>query len=251
MKDNNEPSIVNNSYRYDERYLNWKDWQEKDFGLISKDEEAYFNSEVKRTGLDLKKSLDVLEIGFGQGSFMSFARNNGWNIEGTEVNSKLIQQSLNNGFKVYEGTNLENLPDSNYDLIVAFDVLEHIAQSDHENFFISIKKLLKNNGYFLARFPNGDSPLGLIAQNGDVTHLCAIGSGKLEYYASLLEANTIFVGGESEPFRGVNPSMFIYRLITIPIKKITSFLFKLIFMPRKNIAICSMNLVVIYQKISR
>ena len=57
-------------------------------------------------------------------------------------------------------SDLSNLKGDNYDLIVAFDVLEHIPQEDLPS-FKKVQRLLKEDGSFIARFPNCDSPFGL------------------------------------------------------------------------------------------
>lgn len=56
-------------------------------------------------------------------------------------------------------------------------------------------------GCVLLRFPNADSPFGLAHQNADVTHLNAIGRGKVLYWAQVLQADVLALHGQARPSR--------------------------------------------------
>ena len=57
-----------------------------------------------------------------------------------------------------------------FDLIVLFDVLEHLSLSEIVASFKIFSHLLTPSGKVLARFPNGGSPFGRLHQYGDATH---------------------------------------------------------------------------------
>jgi SAM-dependent methyltransferase len=158
--------------QYGDRYLKWKDWG--GFGTLKKSEEAYFKAEIERTNCRFPEKSKILEIGFGNGKFLKYAFEKGWDVIGTEVNSALVDIAQEAGYVAIHTDNLSNFNDDTFDLIVAFDVLEHIEQYLIPIFISEIKRVLKAGGYFIARFPNGDSPFGLINQNGDVTHITVI-----------------------------------------------------------------------------
>ena len=104
-------------------YQEWKNWTDEDFALVSIEEQLYF-SKLRRK-FKLVNNLDVLEIGFGNGSFLDFSRKVGWNISGVELHPNLISIATRDGFEVFD--NIYEIPKNNkYDLIVALDVLEHI-----------------------------------------------------------------------------------------------------------------------------
>ena len=62
----------------------------------------------------------------------------------------------------------------NFDLVVAFDVMEHMTGEQLLVLFDTLAALLKSGGHVLARFPNAQSPLGCVTQNGDWTHRSAL-----------------------------------------------------------------------------
>lgn len=233
---------------YGESYLKWKAWG-AEFANLKKTEAAYFKAEIDRTDHKFPEKSKVLEIGFGNGKFLKYAREKGWDIFGTEVNEALVDAAQEAGFVANHTDNLSNFKDDTFDLIIAFDVLEHIPQDFLPIFITEIKRVLKDGGYFIARFPNGDSPLGLINQNGDVTHVTTIGSGKAHYFANKANMKVVFVGGEAQPLLGTSCFYFMHQIFTYPIKKTINLFVNLIFFPRQNVEFCSPNLTMIYQAI--
>lgn len=235
---------------YGEDYLQWKSWNNKNqFGHLKKNQEHYFDAEISRIKSKILINSKVLEIGFGNGSFLKYAKQNGWDIYGTEANEILVKIANENGFKAKLAEDISSFDDYSFDLIVAFDVLEHIPQNLLPKFLLTVKRKLKSNGFFIARFPNADSPFGLKNQNGDITHLTNIGSGKIEYFASLTKMHIVFIGGEAEPIFGGGILKFIHRIISVPVKKIINLIINLIFFPRSNLSFCSLNMVTILKSI--
>ena len=228
---------------YDNGYLKWKRWDEQSqFGGLSPKQRAYYKAEIKRSCAFLSKSSKVLEVGFGGGSFLSYAKRKKWDICGTEVNKHLVEAGIKSGFNVVLSENLKPFSDNTFDLVVAFDVLEHIHKDNLLQFFAEIKRVLKPGGVFVACFPNGDSPLGLRHQNGDITHVTAIGSEMARYLATQSELKIVFLGGQAEPLLVGDPTLFVHRLLTLPITKTLNLLTNLLITPRSWFAFYSSNL---------
>ena len=51
-------------------------------------------------------------------------------------------------------------------------------------FLRDVMRVLKPGARAVLRFPNGDSPFGLVHQNADVTHVNAIGRGKVVFWGA-------------------------------------------------------------------
>ena len=231
--------------RYGEDYLSWKKWGDTEFGNLKKQQFTYYAAEIAKTKRKFNKNSQVLEIGFGDGNFLSFAGKQDGRVVGTEVNEGLVQSALSAGYDVLHTDNLKEFEDNTFDLIVAFDVLEHLAQDEIVMMLSEINRVLKNEGCFVARFPNGDSPFGLINQNGDVTHITSIGSAKVRYLANQVNMEVIFVGGEALPILRTSLRHFMHRIVAVPIQKLVNGIINLIFFPGGNVAFCSLNLVMV------
>jgi SAM-dependent methyltransferase len=234
---------------YGSNYLKWKGWkQNSSFGKLTKQEKSYFTAEIKKTKKTFSENSKVLEIGFGNGSFLKYAKEKNWDIFGTEINEYLVNVALENNFNVRHSDNLLAYREETFDLVVAFSVLEHIAQNDLLAYINEVKRILKKGGVFIARFPNGDSPFGLANQNGDTTHVTTIGSGKVYYFAAQCDLDVVYIGEEAQPLIGTSLIRFVHSLITLPIKKVLNLITNLIFFPRSNISFYSNNLILVYKK---
>jgi SAM-dependent methyltransferase len=234
---------------YGEAYRAWKDWDTTKFGHLTPSEERYYSSEIHKSNTNFTKNTRALEIGYGNGSFLTYAKNKGWDVVGLEANNTLVQTAKHHGFQAFFADTLTSFQDNTFDLVVAFDVLEHINQDTLVRFLEEINRILTNHGVFIARFPNGDSPFGLCYQNGDVTHITTLGKGKVTYLASQLKVDLVFVGGEAQPLIDGNALHTAHRLLALPIKKIVNFLVNIVFFPKHSIDFCSSNLVMIFRTI--
>jgi 2-polyprenyl-3-methyl-5-hydroxy-6-metoxy-1,4-benzoquinol methylase len=75
-----------------------------------------------------------------------------WDVRGTEINEDLVSIAKQNGFKVTHAADLSKFNDSTYDLIVAFDVLEHIPQEILPNMILEIKRIPRIMDFLLLDF---------------------------------------------------------------------------------------------------
>ena len=196
-------------------YIDWKNWETDSFGKTSKLEEAYFNNIVKL--LKLKKSSKILEIGFGNGSFLGYAVSQNFNYDGVESNANLVDLAIDNNFSAY--TSLDKIDrETKYDLIILFDVIEHINADAVEEFFKEMNLHLEETGSIFLRFPNGSSPLGLGNQHGDVTHCNIVTLPKLNYWCYNSDLKVIFYRGDIRPF------IFRHNILKMPSRLIRLFL---------------------------
>lgn len=233
---------------FNEDYQKWKNWDEAKFSQINDIDRAYFNAEIKRMASSLSRNPIILEIGFGNGKFLQYCKEKKWHPIGIEANQLLVATAIDHGFHAINTTSLSSFKDEQFDLIVAFDVLEHMQHTKIIELLQNIRRILKDDGQFLARFPNADSPFGLMNQNGDVTHITSIGSGKIQYFATVTNFQIYFIGGEAEPIVGVSYLQLTHRFVSVLTKKIMNYFVNLIFYPRRKHPFFSSNMVVVFKK---
>ncbi len=139
-------------------YSEWKGWSTRaEFGARMRGDDAYFSRELREVRSQVGQVGDVLEIGFGDGKFLSYARSRGWRVSGTELLPEQVVAARGAGFVVHAATEISGLDDASFDVVAAFDVLEHIPESDAVDFLSSLSSKLRPGGAMILRYPNADS----------------------------------------------------------------------------------------------
>lgn len=130
-------------------------------------------------GADLRGSR-LLEIGFGSGSLLAWARDRGANVVGTEINVRCLASAAERGVETFSKPLSEAAADypQVFDWIVAFDVFEHLRVAEIVASLAACEAMLKPRGRLLLRFPNAQSPFGLAPQYADITHMTPL-SGEI------------------------------------------------------------------------
>jgi SAM-dependent methyltransferase len=197
-----------------EGYADWKHWDVDDFGAYSSIEAAYFEAELHHAGIDTSKRLDVLELGFGNGGFLGWARTRGFRVAGVETLEPALQRARAAGMDSYRSVG-DLPPDFLVDAVIAFDVFEHIPKGHLEQLLWDVGNHLKDGGRIIARFPNGGSPFGLYYQNGDLTHVTSLAEGAVSHLAAAAGLKVLFCGAPRLPIEGVGAVRGMRRLLQL------------------------------------
>jgi SAM-dependent methyltransferase len=211
-------------------YLEWKDWRQEDFGRFSAENDKYFSHELN-TVLDPSVPPRVLELGYGNGNFLGWIRTRALECHGVEIDTELRERAKSVLTGVYASVHDDALNPllGSFDLVVAFDVLEHIPSDMLLTVLCRVRDLLKPGGFFLARFPNGDSPFGRVFQHGDLTHVTTIGRYMASQLASASGMRLQTVRSPAFPLNlhGMRawPKRLLIRSVHVLMERLTSFLF--------------------------
>ncbi len=196
-----------------EMYREWKGWSGDDFGRCTKEQLLYFSVELEASGFSKFNGTRVLEIGFGNGSFAAFAESNGAYWTGVEVIPQLVDESRLRGWSAYDMKDFESLKlEKPYDLVVAFDVFEHLDIVGLCNLLLRCRELLADDGRLIGRVPSGDSPYSGATQNGDITHRCTLGSSAVKQIAYQCGYQVLQIREPAFPVRGLGVISMIRRL---------------------------------------
>lgn len=154
-------------------YPQWKDAKQ------SPPEPHLFRCELRRAGI--QPGSRVFEAGFGRGHFLAWARAAGYEASGCEIIPEYVSSARAAGLEVYEGQATQVLANRKgaFDLVVFFDVLEHVDVEALTSLMSATAQALRRGGMLLARFPNGGSPFGRLSQYGDLTHQTCLNSGSV------------------------------------------------------------------------
>ncbi|RQW77194.1 MAG: methyltransferase domain-containing protein [Methanothrix sp.] len=140
----------------------------KNSGYLSyskEDNEEHYNYRRERFGRERVAILEkycgditdkyLIDIGCGNGYFLSVAMEKCKHCYGTEFSDKLREfTEQKTGLTIYNKS-LDDLPLKSFDIVTLFDVIEHIP--DPDPFMQSVDKILNPGGYVLIFTPNFDS----------------------------------------------------------------------------------------------
>ena len=152
-------------------YVAWKGWD----SFFTCRELDLLQFEGDFSGLPLEGRI-LLEIGFGTGALLAWARRRGAKVLGSEVNPQSLAAAREQSVQLMDADFARSgaLQPRSLDYAVAFDVFEHLTAEDLRLTLIALAAALKPGGMIVMRYPNGQSPFGLTAQHGDITHKLAL-----------------------------------------------------------------------------
>ena len=231
------------------RYQQWKSWDKAKFGLYSKDHSRYYFKELTQTGANLCSGLRVLEIGFGNGSFSGWAKDQNFAYLGLETIEELVSDAQSSGFSAaLSSDDLQAfLSAESQDLIVAFDVFEHFTLRELEVFLEKAHGWLRPQGLLVFRVPSGDSPFARAIQHGDLTHQITLGSSSIKQLALRANYQVEQVRAPVIPLRGLTACHTIRRLFVICGQAIISRLIRVLFHHNAQTVIAA-NMLVVFRK---
>jgi 2-polyprenyl-3-methyl-5-hydroxy-6-metoxy-1,4-benzoquinol methylase len=106
---------------------------------------------------DLVGTQSLIEIGCGEGKFLKKIHNIVPCIIGIEYNEHAIKTARDNGFTIYTS---DEYIEKKFDAIIAFHVLEHMANPI--NFIQSLSNMINDHGKIYLSVPNQDGPIQFI-----------------------------------------------------------------------------------------
>jgi SAM-dependent methyltransferase len=117
----------------------------------------------------------IVDLGCGNGALLHFCRAAGYgDLEGVDASAEQVAAARERGVDcVVQGdvfAYLRSARDETYDVVVAFDVLEHFTRSEAIDFLREIKRATKPGGRVIVHVPNGESPFVGAVLHGDFTH---------------------------------------------------------------------------------
>lgn len=185
-------------------YQEWKGWTDESFGCCTRSLAAIFEDELALCGLRSFSGCRILELGFGNGAFAAWAHGRGMAYSGTEANSVLVDRGRAHGFDVHLGdaSFADRFPPESFDVVVAFDVLEHLSADALAGCLQQARRCLRPGGLLLARMPSGDSPFSRAIQHGDLTHRTTLGSSAVAQLAGTSGFEVLQVREPAYPLRG-------------------------------------------------
>jgi SAM-dependent methyltransferase len=232
-----------------DHYMEWKGWEGRAFGQLDPEDTRYFPSELRACGVESLQGLKVGEIGFGNGPFAAWVRQHGGHWVGREANPALRERAASAGFQVIgQGESFAScFGAGELDLLVAFDVLEHLDLDSIRAFLLEAREALRPGGILMFRVPSGDSPFSGVIFHGDCTHRTLLGSSAVRQLALEAGLEVRQIRPTVLPLSGVGPLRLLRRAL-IRLSQIVVFGFIRDVLMSQPSAVVSPNMVVVLRR---
>jgi 2-polyprenyl-3-methyl-5-hydroxy-6-metoxy-1,4-benzoquinol methylase len=153
----NIPDLENiGPYYESEKYVSHSDTQKGLFFKVYHTVRSYMLGQKRKMVTNAAPKGKLLDIGCGTGYFLNEMNNHGWDCQGIEQDEKARKYGAEKfNLTVNKPAHLNSLPDSSYNSITMWHVLEHVH--DLNGYLTKIKAALKPNGSLVVAVPNYDS----------------------------------------------------------------------------------------------
>jgi 2-polyprenyl-3-methyl-5-hydroxy-6-metoxy-1,4-benzoquinol methylase len=140
------------------------------------------------------KQSAILDLGCGDGGLFSVAQDLGYRqLTGIDLSAEQVQIAHARGLSQIQQAEiipfLQRKAPGTFDLVVTFDVLEHLTKKELMLVIGEVHRILKDGGRWIIHVPNGQSPFFGRIRYGDFTHELAFTQRSL--------ASVLRVGGFS------------------------------------------------------
>ena len=230
-------------------YVGWKGWRGSDFGGFEREDSLYYALELHASGITTVAGLRIAELGYGNGTFAGWVRKAGGHWVGSEAIPELQQRAVQAGFDVIaaDSSFSSACGSARFDLIVAFDVIEHLELDAIRSFLADAKEALRPGGLLLVRLPSGDSPFSGLIYHADLTHRTLLGSGAVRQLAMEVGLDVCHVRSPVLPVWGLGPVRAVRRL-TVRLMQTVAFSFVRHVLMGDASAVLSPNMIVVLRK---
>lgn len=121
------------------------------------------------------KQTKILDLGCGHGAFVQVLHEAGYaDVTGVDRSAEQVEAARRLGIDgIQRGELLETLRtfrNDSFDVVIAFDVLEHFTKDELLTVVEEIHRVLRKGGRLIIHAPNGESPFGNRILFGDFTH---------------------------------------------------------------------------------
>jgi len=166
----------------------------------------------------------LLDVGCGNGRFLTRMRELGWNTHGVEFNEFAVSVCRKSELNVHHGDIFSaNLEGSSFDIINVSHVIEHVPNP--KEFFIELSRILKIDGKLMIKTPNGNA-LGRSLFNTNwfpnevPRHLYQFSESNIKELAKLCSLDIELMTTRSTPKLVLNSIDYIAKNKSVPSKKV-------------------------------
>lgn len=171
------------------------------------------------------RRVRVIDLGCGYGALLKVLQTFGYdNCSGVDTSPEQVGVARSLGIKnISEGDIYEfltQLPDGSVDVVVAFDILEHLADEDLLNIGDQISRVLTSGGRCVIHVPNAGGIFGSAVVFGDLTHERAFTPSSLSQFAENIGLKLEKIFEDTPPVDGIRSLVrrLLWSVSTLPFR---------------------------------
>jgi 2-polyprenyl-3-methyl-5-hydroxy-6-metoxy-1,4-benzoquinol methylase len=189
------------SSNFYEGYGSLKGWDKQEFMNTPDGDRLFYEHYLGDLPI---RDHSVLEVGFGNGGFLGWAKDKGARVFGTELLESALNKAISYGVEVLPVDIISSVDRLRNKLCVfaAIDVMEHLTADQHYKLLSCASEMLVAGGRLLLRFPNGQSPLSLPMQYGDSTHVSIVSIPNIERMIEEMPLKVVYAGAPIRTLTG-------------------------------------------------
>ncbi len=156
----------------------------KDYADVFKNSSGLFDQETTlkwqpcleyylRNWLPIEKNSPIIDLGCGEGRVIYLLKRMDYtNVKGVDISESQLKIARQVNDRVESSDVLEYLQNTTekYDIILAFDLIEHLSKNEVLDFINLCKMRLNIHGRLVLQTPNASSPFFGEVRYGDFTH---------------------------------------------------------------------------------
>lgn len=113
----------------------------------------------------------IVDLGCGTGLLLHLARDHGYtDLQGFDIAAEQLAPGRADIDRADAQSALASLADASVDLLISFDLLEHLEREALPSITDEARRVLRSGGVWLIHAPNGVSPFAGRVRYGDLTH---------------------------------------------------------------------------------
>jgi SAM-dependent methyltransferase len=173
------------------------------------------------------KSSRILDLGCGYGGILHALREAKYSsVTGVDVSQEQVDLAKRLGFEDVHCMDvhafLDQVPDGTYDVVIAFDILEHFARHELLVLMDELHRILTRGGRLIVHVPNGEGIFSGTVLNGDLTHELAFTRASIKQLAGASSFRVTAVREDQPVAHGLR------SLVRLLIWRVGSFFFRLL-----------------------
>lgn len=171
------------------------------------------------------REVRILDLGCGHGTVLYFLQAAGYhNVAGVDTSHEQVatahELGLTNVHQCDIHPFLKNCPSGSYDVIIAFDILEHLTRTELLETGDEIHRVLTPQGRLIIHAPNGEGVFFGSIRYGDLTHEMAFTRGSIAQFAGACSFTVLAVQEDTPVIHGAKSLIrsVIWHTMSFPLR---------------------------------